>query len=54
MTAAMLYRGIEELAQVNDMNYEEALAELRYNYDGYHFSGKGADMYRFVVVDSRA
>lgn len=36
---------IEELAQVNDMNYEEALAELRYNYDGYHFSGKGADMY---------
>lgn len=27
------------------MNYEEALAELRYNYDGYHFSGKGADMY---------
>lgn len=36
---------IEELAQANDMNYEEALAELRYNYDGYHFSGKGADMY---------
>lgn len=27
------------------MNYEEALTELRYNYDGYHFSGKGADMY---------
>ena len=36
---------IEDLAQANDMNYEEALAELRYNYDGYHFSGKGADMY---------
>ena len=36
---------IEELAQANDMSYEEALAELKYNYDGYHFSGKGADMY---------
>ena len=36
---------IEELAQANDMSYEEALAELRYNYDGYHFSGRGADMY---------
>ncbi len=36
---------IEKLAEANDMTYEEALTELRYNYDGYHFSGNGADIY---------
>ncbi len=35
----------EELASANDMSYEEALAELECNYDGYHFSGKGAGVY---------
>ena len=36
---------IKELAEENDMTYEEALAELKHHYDGYHFSGRGKDMY---------
>ena len=39
------HEDIIDLAQANDMTFDEALAELKYNYDGYHFSGKGADIY---------
>lgn len=36
---------ISALAQDNEMTYDEALDELKYYYDGYHFSGRGADIY---------
>ena len=36
---------IKALAEDNEITYEEALAELKHQYDGYHFSGKGKDMY---------
>jgi len=36
---------IKALAEDNEMTYEEALAELKHQYDGYHFSGRGKDMY---------
>lgn len=41
----VFHEDIIDLAQANDMTFDEALAELKYNYDGYHFSGKGADIY---------
>ncbi len=36
---------ISALADANELTYEEALAELKHHYDGYHFSGQGEDMY---------
>ena len=27
------------------MTYDEALSELQHHYDGYHFSGRGEDVY---------
>ena len=39
------HEDIVDLAHTHRMTYEEALAELKYNYDGYHFSGNGADIY---------
>ncbi len=36
---------IEQLAQINDLSYDEQLAELKHMYDGYHFSRKMTDMY---------
>lgn len=47
---------IKDLAKDNGMTYEEALAELKHHYDGYHFSGRGADIYNpyslFNTLDS--
>lgn len=34
-----------ELANENEMTYDEALSELQHHYDGYHFSGRGEDVY---------
>lgn len=36
---------IRELANENEMTYDEALSELQHHYDGYHFSGRGEDVY---------
>lgn len=36
---------IRELANENEMTYDEALSELQHHYDGYHFSGRGVDVY---------
>lgn len=36
---------IRELATENEMTYDEALSELQHHYDGYHFSGRGEDVY---------
>lgn len=51
-----LKNDILELAKANDMTYEEALAELKHHYDGYHFSGRGKDMYNpyslFCTLDN--
>ena len=47
---------IRDLAENNDMTYDEALAELKHHYDGYHFSGNGDDIYNpyslFCTLDS--
>lgn len=47
---------IRDLAENNDMTYDEALAELKHHYDGYHFSGNGEDIYNpyslFCTLDS--
>lgn len=40
-----LRNGVEEYAAANDMDYDLARAELRKNYDGYHFADRGKDMY---------
>jgi hypothetical protein len=37
--------GIAELGESEDMSYEEMLALLKRNYDGYHFSRKSEDIY---------
>ncbi len=37
--------GIEELAQAQEMTAEEAITELKANYDGYHFSAKSPDIF---------
>lgn len=37
--------GVRELADKNKMSAEEAYAELKKNYDGYHFSPVSPDMY---------
>lgn len=37
--------GVRELADKNKMSAEEAYAELKKNYDGYHFSPSSPDMY---------
>ena len=39
------HEDITNLAQANNMTFEETVAQLKYNYDGYHFSGKGEDIY---------
>ncbi len=36
---------IEDLAKEQKITVDEAVAELRFNYDGYRFSGNGADMF---------
>ena len=38
-------KGIQELADRNNMTYPEACQRLKEWYDGYHFSGKGEDIY---------
>lgn len=37
--------GVRELADNNDISVEEAYAQLKDNYDGYHFSPSSPDMY---------
>lgn len=37
--------GIGRLADNMGINYESAVAELKANYDGYHFTGKSPDIY---------
>lgn len=39
------HNGIENLAKELDSDYDSALAELKANYDGYHFTKKSADIY---------
>ncbi len=36
---------IEDLAKARKMTFDEAVAQLKFHYDGYHFSGNGADMF---------
>ena len=36
---------IEDLAKAQNMTFDEAVAQLKFHYDGYHFSGNGADMF---------
>ena len=36
---------IEDLAKARKLTFEEAVAQLKFHYDGYHFSGDGADMF---------
>ena len=36
---------IEDLAKAQDMTFDEAVAQLKFHYDGYHFSGNGADIF---------
>lgn len=43
--AAIFDADIRELATENEMTYDEALSELQHHYDGYHFSGRGEDVY---------
>ena len=44
---------IEELAEENDMTYDEAVAALRYHYDGYHFSAKSPGIYNpFSIINA--
>ncbi len=37
--------GINELAQANEMTHDEAVAELKRHYDGYHFTWPSPDVY---------
>ncbi|MDE5882888.1 MAG: ATP-binding protein [Muribaculaceae bacterium] len=39
------YIGISSFADENEVTYEEALRELKRNYDGYRFARKGSDIY---------
>lgn len=44
---------IQELADENELTYDEALAELRYHYDGYHFSAKSPGIYNpFSIINA--
>lgn len=40
-----LKSGVEELAEINDLSYEEALEKLRFMYDGYHFLENAKGVY---------
>ncbi len=44
---------IKALADEQEISYDEALAQLKYNYDGYHFSEKSEDIYNpFSLIKS--
>lgn len=44
---------IEAFAEENEMTYDEAVAALRYHYDGYHFSEKSPGIYNpFSVINA--
>ena len=44
---------IQALAEENDLDYDEALAGLRYHYDGYHFSAKSPGIYNpFSIINA--
>ena len=36
---------IEDLAKAQKVTFDEAVVQLKFHYDGYHFSGNGADMF---------
>ena len=42
---SFLRDGIQALADENEISYEEAIDELKSNYDGYRFTDKGSDIY---------
>ncbi|MBP5769893.1 MAG: AAA family ATPase [Bacteroidaceae bacterium] len=49
----LLRPDIELLGEANGLSYDEQLAELKYMYDGYHFSEKQTDMYNpFSLVNA--
>lgn len=37
--------GIKKLADVNEISYDEAVASLKKNYDGYRFAARGSEIY---------
>ena len=37
--------GIQKLADSEEFSYEEAVTELKNNYDGYHFTRQSPDLY---------
>ena len=39
------HEDIEDLAKACKISFDEAVARLKFHYDGYHFSGNGADMF---------
>ncbi len=39
------HEDIEDLAKACKITFDEAVARLKFHYDGYHFSGNGADMF---------
>ena len=44
---------IEAFAEENEMTYDEAVASLRYHYDGYHFSEKSPGIYNpFSIINA--
>lgn len=43
---------IEAFAEENEMTYDEAVAALRYHYDGYHFSEKSPGIYNPFVLST--
>ena len=42
---ANFHEGIEELAKANDLTFDEAVAKLKEQYDGYHFSENCPNIY---------
>lgn len=44
---------VQALADNQGIGYEEALAQLKFNYDGYHFCGKSEDIYNpFSLINA--
>ena len=44
---------IKALAEEQEISYEEALEQLKYNYDGYHFCDKSEDIYNpFSLINA--
>lgn len=44
---------VQALADEQRINYEEAIAQLKFNYDGYHFCGESEDIYNpFSLINA--